>query len=86
MRRSYANASRPPRVHLVYGEDFWQDRIHALHLGGLPSVTLHAVDNFNEHNVIIELIKRDGFEAMLHWLVPPTSDSRSMLASTADLG
>jgi len=84
MRRSYASSSHPPRVHLVYGEGFWQDRMHAQHLGNLPSVTLHAVDNFNEHNTIIELIKRNRFEAMLHWLVPPASDSRRMLASAVD--
>lgn len=70
LRRLYAAAPHPPRVRMIYGADFWDDRIQAEYMGTLPCVTLQAVDNFGEHNVIVELIRRGQFGTALHWLVP----------------
>ena len=74
LRQLYASASQPPRVRIVYGQNFWEDRLHAEHMGTLSCVTLQAVEDFDGHNVTVELIKRGQFEEMLHWLVPPAAD------------
>jgi hypothetical protein len=70
LRRLYAVAPHPPRVRMIYGTDYWDDRIQAEYMGTLPCVTLQAIENFGEHNVIVELIRRGQFETALHWLVP----------------
>jgi hypothetical protein len=70
IRYLFETASTRPRVRFVYGADYWDDRIHAEYLGSLPCVSLQPIENFGEHNVIVELIRRGQFEAALHWLVP----------------
>jgi hypothetical protein len=72
LRLLYMRASRPPRVHIIYGEDCWIDRIHAEHMSALPCATLQPIKNFGGHDVTLELIKRGQFQEALHWLVPPT--------------
>lgn len=69
LRSVYAAASRPPRVRIIYGGDQWDDRIHAEYMGTLPCVSLEAVENCAEHNVIGELIRRGQFERTLDWLI-----------------
>jgi hypothetical protein len=69
MRPLYACASRPPRVQMVYGQDYWDDRIQAEHMSGLSCVTLHPLEDFFEHNSIVEVIIRRQFEDLLDWLV-----------------
>ena len=76
LRRLYGSALCPPRVRMIYGADFWDDRIQAEYIGTLPCVTLHPVENFGEHNVIIELIRRGQFETVLSWLVPDSQPKR----------
>jgi hypothetical protein len=68
--RLYNAAPRRPRVQMIYGADYWDDRIHAEYMGTLPCVTLRPVENFGEHNVIVELIRRGQLETALHWLAP----------------
>jgi acyl carrier protein len=70
LRLSYAGASRPPRVHMFFGQDNRDDRVQAEHMARLPCVTLQAIENFDEHNCIVELIRRGQFEEVLHRLVP----------------
>jgi hypothetical protein len=66
----YNTAPTRPRVRFIYGADYWDDCIHAEYLASLPCVTLQPMENFGEHNVTVELIRRGQFEAVLHWLVP----------------
>ena len=69
-RDFYLKVPNPPRVRMVFGDSYWDDRIHAEHMGALPCVTLQPVDDFGEHNVTPELIKRGQFEDTLRWLMP----------------
>lgn len=78
LRCLYAAALRPPRVRMIYGAEFWDDRIQAEYMGTLPCVTLQPVENFGEHNVIVELIRRQQFETALSWLVPGKSQIKEV--------
>ena len=69
LRRLYGTADRPPRALLLYAQHNWDDRLHAEYLSGLPTVSLMAVENHDEHNVLVELIKRGEFEGLLDRLV-----------------
>jgi hypothetical protein len=69
LRRLYGTAHRPPRALLLYAQHNWDDRLHAEYLSGLPTVSLKAVENNDEHNVVVELIKRGEFAGLLDWLV-----------------
>jgi len=78
VRPLYQAAACPPRVRMICGAEYWNDRIHAEYMAMLSCVTLQVVENFGEHNVIVELIRRGQFEAALHWLV---SDDRHISTS-----
>jgi hypothetical protein len=69
--RAYRTAKRPPRARIVYAEHNWDDRLHAKHMGDLPTVTLQAVPDTASHNVIADLIYRGEYEGVLDWLVSP---------------
>jgi hypothetical protein len=69
LQRAYRAAKRPPRARIVYSEDNWDDRLHADHMGDLPTVTLQAVPDTASHNVIADLIYRGKYEDVLDWLV-----------------
>jgi acyl carrier protein len=71
LRHAYATAERPPRALIAYGDDSWEDRLHAEDLAGPSSIALMAVEHFASHHVITELIKRDAFDALLTWLMTP---------------
>lgn len=71
VRRLYADARRPPRALLVYGDNSWDDRLHAEHLGGLPSVTLLALQDCRNHNVVVDVIKRGWIGKLLDWMIEP---------------
>jgi hypothetical protein len=68
LRRLYATGRSPPAL-LVHGRDNRHDQLHAENLAGLPSVRLLAVDESDEHNVVMALIRADRFEAALAWLL-----------------
>jgi hypothetical protein len=70
-RQWYAAAAAPPQVRIVYGGDYWNDRLHAEYMGSLPCVTLQPLEGFNGHNAITELIARKRFDDLLRWLAPP---------------
>ena len=70
LRRRYSRASPPTRVHLVFGQGYREDRRHAEHMAGLSSITIQPIENFDQHTVIVEVIRRGQFEEMLRWLVP----------------
>ena len=69
LRRAYRIAERPPRARIVYAEHNWDDRLHAEHMKGLPTVTLQAVPGTANHNVIMDLVLRGGYEVLLEWLL-----------------
>jgi hypothetical protein len=69
LRRAYRAAKRPPRARVVYAVNNWDDRLHAEHMGDLPTVTLQAVPDTGSHNVIADLIYRGEYEGVLDWLV-----------------
>jgi hypothetical protein len=69
LREAYSNAKRAPRVRIVYAENNWDDRLYAEYLSSLPTVTLQAVPDTIEHNVITDLVRRGEYESQLEWLV-----------------
>jgi hypothetical protein len=69
LKRAYRAAKQPPRARIVYAEHNWDDRLHAEHMEGLPTVTLQAVSGTASHNVIADLIYRGEYEGVLDWLV-----------------
>jgi hypothetical protein len=67
----YRAAATPPAVRIYYGQFNWNDRLQAEHIGSLPRVTLAPVNDFEEHNVVLELVRRGEFAAALDWLMQP---------------
>jgi hypothetical protein len=69
LRHAYSVATRPPRVRIIYAKHNWDDRLHAQHMEGLPTVTLQAVPAALSHNVVVDLVNRGEYEGVLGWLV-----------------
>jgi hypothetical protein len=69
LHRLYSEAARAPRVLLVYDRNNWDDRLHAEHLAGLPTVRLDPLEDRGGHAVISALIRRGLFDEKLNWLV-----------------
>jgi len=69
LREAYRAAKQTPRARIVYAEHNWDDRLHAEHMGGLPTVALEAVPDTASHGVYPDLIYRGKYEGMLDWLV-----------------
>jgi hypothetical protein len=65
LRPLYAAVRDRPRAFLVCAEHFWDDRLHAEHLAGLPAVTIEIVAGCDQHNVSRELIRRGQYQAFL---------------------
>jgi hypothetical protein len=61
----YRAAPNPPRVSLIYGEDNWDDRLHAERMRNCAFAKLRPVAQFAGHNPVIELIRRGEFESVL---------------------
>ncbi len=72
LRELYLAASRPPRTQLVYGEQAWDDRIHAEHMAGAPGVRLAPIEGHSDHGSVAELIHRGRFAPLLHDLAAPS--------------
>jgi hypothetical protein len=68
LRRAYAEAARPPRVLFVFDRNNWDDRLHAEHLAGLPTVRLDPLEDRGIHAVIMLLIVNGLLDAKLDWL------------------
>ncbi|MGH6925222.1 MAG: hypothetical protein ACRED5_15935 [Propylenella sp.] len=68
MRRAFEAAANPPRTLIVYGNENWEDRLHAENMAGLPTVTLRSLDQVNSHNAVMDAIVRGEFEGILRWL------------------
>jgi hypothetical protein len=71
LRLAYETAKHPPQARIVYAKNNWDDRLHAEHMGGLPTVTLQAVPDTASHNVVMDLILRGEYQGLLDWLVSP---------------
>jgi hypothetical protein len=67
--KEYGNAPCPPQTVLVYGNQNWDDRLHAEYMAPLSCVRLHSIPGFDGHNVVIELVRRREFTAMLERFV-----------------
>jgi amino acid adenylation domain-containing protein len=74
VRRHYADAPKPPRALLVYGDNCWDDRLHAEYMSGLPGVRLLPVGDNREHNVVTEVIARGWFDRVIDWAWSRTDD------------
>ena len=85
MRRLYAEAPSPPRVRIVFGADYWEDRVQAEHMGDLPCVTLQPLDRFDRHNAITELIIRGQFKELLDWFLSGRHSTMSLAAAAMPL-
>ena len=66
MVKEYSQASSAPQVSLVYGEQNWDDRLHAEYLASAPCARLHPLLGFDGHNVVIELVRRREFATLLN--------------------
>ena len=73
IRGRYADAARTPRTLLVYGDNNWDDRLHAEYMHGLPTVDLLPLQEYREHNVTTELIARDWFDRLVAWAMTPAA-------------
>jgi len=65
MVHEYRTAPTPPRVCLIYGEDNWDDRLHAERMRDCAFAKLRPVAQFAGHNPVIELIRRGEFQSVL---------------------
>lgn len=65
MVREYCAAPDPPRVSLIYGEDNWDDRLHAEGMRDCAFAKLRPVVQCAGHNPAIELIRRGEFQSIL---------------------
>jgi hypothetical protein len=65
MVHEYRAAVTPPQVSLMYGEDNWDDRLHAERMRNCAFATLRPVAQFAGHNPVIELIRRGEFQPVL---------------------
>ena len=75
LRELYLAASRPPRTLLIYGEQAWDDRIHAEHMAGAPGVQLAPMEGHAGHGTVAELIHRGRFASLLEDLSAPSEPS-----------
>jgi pimeloyl-ACP methyl ester carboxylesterase len=73
LRALYAAATHPPRACIAYTEKQWDDRIHAEHMRGLPSVSFEVVEKHDGHYVLLGLIRRKRLPSLLNWLISPAS-------------
>jgi hypothetical protein len=71
MRRVFEAATNPPRTLIVYGNESWEDRLHAENMAGLPTVTLRPLDRVDSHNAVMDAIVRGEFDGVLRWLMQP---------------
>jgi hypothetical protein len=78
MLEAYSRAAKPPRVCIVYGKSFWDDRIQAEDMETLSCVTAYGLDGCAEHNLIGALISRGEFEELLDWLIHPPKLQRGV--------
>jgi hypothetical protein len=65
MVHEYRAAPTPPQVSLMYGEDNWDDRLHAERMRDCAFAKLRPVARFAGHNPVIELIRREEFQSVL---------------------
>jgi hypothetical protein len=86
MREAYSQAEKPPRVCIVYGKNFWDDRIQAEEMNTLPCVTAFGLEDCAEHNLITEVIPRGEFEGLLDWLIRPPEKNSFPRGATATTG
>ncbi len=65
LRRLHLAAARPPRTRIVFAEHNWDDRLHAEHMDGLPSVVLTQIDDGKSHNVAVDLMQAGRYDALV---------------------
>ena len=75
LRERYLAARSAPRTVLIYGDQAWDDRIHAEHMAGLPGVELMPIERHEGHGTVAEMVRRRLFEALLDDLATPTGSA-----------
>ncbi len=66
LRELYAHAEKCPRAIIVYGKECKKDRQQAENMAGFPMVELLPIEDCIEHNVIVHLLSRGIFPALLN--------------------
>lgn len=69
LRAIHLAAPRRTRLHLVYGEYCWDDRLQAEHMDGVPGVELTALAGYQGHGCIPELARQGKLGPMLQRFV-----------------
>src|SRR6185295_7099506 len=69
IHRLYAQADKPPRALLIYGDRFRPDALEAQYLAGLPSVTLAPIANWQSHFIFTALLRGGGVDGVIDWLL-----------------
>lgn len=62
-------SARKPRIELFYEPDNPRDAVHAIHLSGVPGVTLNPVPGSQDHRVLQWMAEQDGFRERLRELI-----------------
>ena len=75
LRERYLAARSVPCTRLIYGEQAWDDRIHAEHMAGLPGVELMPIEGHQGHGTVAEMVRRRLFEAVLDDLATPSGST-----------
>jgi len=57
------------RAHLLYGEHNEGDRQQCRRMVGLPGVTVEALPDWDEHHLVVALIRANRLERTLGWLI-----------------
>jgi hypothetical protein len=71
VREAYAAKHHSTRALLVYSDQFWDDRLHASSLRGVPSITVLPVANCDDHNSMLSVISRGWLDTLLEWMMAP---------------
>jgi hypothetical protein len=69
LRSILLEASRPPQVLMLCGENNWNDRLQTDNIADLPCVTVRLLEQYEGHTIAVELICRQQFGLVGEWLV-----------------
>jgi len=69
IRQAWLERQRVPRALLVYGDNYWDDRLQADYLRGVPSITHLPIVNHADHHAVREIVRRGWYPKLLEWLI-----------------
>jgi amino acid adenylation domain-containing protein len=85
IRQAWLERQRVPRTLLVYGDNYWDDRLQADYLRGIPSITHLPIENHADHHAVREIVRRGWYPKLLEWLVVGECPLPALIADDADL-